>query len=360
MDRSGFRYIGDGMIISSPGGKCNQKEDDAMKIEKRPSGSYRIRKMYKGKMYTVSFDYKPTQKEALEAIAKALSKKKPEDKTMTFRRSAESYVDMKKNVLSPRTIKEYSETVRRLPEWFCSLPVSDIDQIQINRLVNRLSKNKSPKTVRNYHGFVTAILGTYNPSLKICTTLPQRVKSEPYTPSQEDVKRILAEVKDTPFEVPITLACYGMRRSEICALKPDDIEGDVVHINKAMVQNENREWVIKTTKTTESTRSIIIPQELAVLIQDQGYVYQGHPGNITKHLERVEDKLGIPRFPLHKLRHYFASQMSALGVPEADILKMGGWETDHVMKSVYRHSMMEKEEQAKRDAAEKLRKTLFS
>ena len=41
--------------------------------------------------------------------------------------------------------------------------------------------------------------------------------------------------------------------------------------------------------------------------------------------------------------------MSALGVPEADILKMGGWETDHVMKSVYRHSMMEK---AKREAAE--------
>ena len=55
----------------------------------------------------------------------------------------------------------------------------------------------------------------------------------------------------------------------------------------------------------------------------------------------------------HKLRHYFASEMSALGVPEADILKMGGWETDHVMKSVYRHSMMEK---AKREAAERLRK----
>ena len=50
--------------------------------------------------------------------------------------------------------------------------------------------------------------------------------------------------------------------------------------------------------------------------------------------------------------------MSALGVPEADILKMGGWETDHVMKSVYRHSMMEK---AKREAAEqKSRKPLIS
>ena len=32
-----------------------------MKIEKLPSGSYRIRKMYKGQMYTVVFNEKPTR-----------------------------------------------------------------------------------------------------------------------------------------------------------------------------------------------------------------------------------------------------------------------------------------------------------
>ena len=140
----------------------------------------------------------------------------------------------------------------------------------------------------------------------------------------------------------------------------EDVDGDVVHINKALVLNEDKQWVVKTTKTTESTRDIIIPAELAEKIREQGHVYKGHPGSITKCLERIERKLGIPKFPLHKLRHYFASEMSALGVPEADILRMGGWETDHVMKSVYRHSMMDKQEQAKRDAAEKLRNALFS
>ena len=49
-----------------------------------------------------------------------------------------------------------------------------------------------------------------------------------------------------------------------------------------------------------------------------------------------------------------------MNIPEADIMRMGGWETDHVMKSVYRHSMMEKEETAKREAAEKLGNVLFS
>lgn len=331
-----------------------------MKIEKLPSGSYRIRKMYKGETHTIVFDYKPTQKEAMQAMAAELDKVGSAGPQMTFLRAAESYVDMKRNILSPRTIKEYSETTRRFPEWFSSLPVTDITQIQINRLVNELSQSKSPKTVHNYHGFLTAILGTFCPNLKINTTLPQKVKSEPYTPSREDVKRILEEVKNTHYEIPITLACYGMRRSEICALQPEDVEGDIVHITKAMVQNEKKEWVIKTTKTTSSTRDIIIPAELAEKIRQQGYVCKCYPGMIAQTLSRIEKKLEIPHFSLHKLRHYFASEMSALGIPEADILKMGGWETDHVMKSVYRHSMMDKEENAKREAARKFQNTLFS
>lgn len=331
-----------------------------MKIEKLPSGSYRIRKMYKGKTYTVTFEGKPTQKEAVMAMAKELEKVKHEKSNMTFRKASENYVDMKRNVLSPKTVKEYSEKAKRLPNWFCDLPISDISQVEINKLVNQLSNGRSPKTVRDYHGFVTAVLGTFYPSLKISTTLPQKIKSEPYIPSSNDIKRILEETKGTEFEVPFILACYGMRRSEICALTQNDIEGDIVHINKALVQGEDGKWVVKPTKTTGSTRDIAIPLYIAEKIHNQGYIYRGAPGNLTKHLNRIEKKLGIEHFSIHKLRHYFASQLSALGVPEADILKMGGWETDHVMKSVYRHSMIEKEENAKREAAEKLKSVIFS
>lgn len=331
-----------------------------MKIEKLPSGSYRIRKMYKGKTYTIVTGYKPTQKEAIQLMASELNKVQDNCQRMTFTKAAESYIDMKRNVLSPKTVKEYIGMAKRLPEWFCTLLISDITQVEINQLVNELCRSKSPKTVRNNHGFLTAVLGTFRPTLKISTTLPQKVKKEPYTPSREDVKRILSAVEGSTFEIPITLACYGMRRSEICALEASDVENDVVHINKALVQNEKNEWVIKGTKTTESTRDIIIPMKLAEKIKKQGYIYRGNPCAIAKYLGRVEDQLGIPHFPLHKLRHYFASEMSALGVPEADILRLGGWETDYVMKSVYRHSMMEKEEKAKREAAGKFQSALFS
>lgn len=332
-----------------------------MKIEQLPSGSYRIRKMYKGKTYTVIFDGKPTQKEALQAMARELEKvQNKQHQALTLKAAAEKYIESKRNVLSPSTIVGYQAIIRQIPEQLITKNVHDITALDIQREINRVSKEHSPKTVRNHHSFLSAVLSTFYPELRLNTTLPQKVKHEPYIPSSEDIRRILDQIKGTEYEIPIVLACYGMRRSEICALTPEDIKGDVVRINKAMVLDEKKEWVVKTTKTLGSTREIVIPMEIADKIRELGYVYKGCPGSIGKALKRIECNLGIPRFSLHKLRHYFASQMSALGVPEADIIKMGGWETDRVMKSIYRHSMIDREENAKREAAEKLRNTLFS
>lgn len=331
-----------------------------MKIEKRGPDSYRVRKMYKGQMYTVTFEHKPTQKEAMLAMADELQKVQKKHESMDFRAAAGEYIESKRNVLSPTTIRGYNSAMKTLSKKFQGINVHDITALDIQTEINRLTKEHSPKTVRNYHGFISAVLGTFCPNLKINTTLPQKLKNEPYIPSDEDIKRILECAKDTEYEVPILLACYGLRRSEICALTLDDLDGDVIRINKAKVINEEAKWIEKTTKTASSTREIVIPMEIADKIREKGYIYKGHPNSITVYLGKTEDKLGIPHFPLHKLRHYFASKMSALNVPEADIMRMGGWETDHVMKSVYRHSMMEKEEQAKREAAEKLRNALFN
>ena len=329
-----------------------------MKIEKLPSGSYRARKMYKGITYTVTFEYKPTQKEILQALSEEMEAANLKKVQMTFRAAAESYIDLKGNILSPSTIREYTSTIKRLSQAFVEKRISDITALDVQKEINTLSVGRTPKTVRNYHGFISAVLGTFRPNLVLTTTLPQKRKNEPYIPSDKDVKLILKEVENTPFEVPIMLACWGLRRSEICALTINDLEGDILTINKALVMDQDKKWVIKTTKTTESTREVVIPTVLADKIRRQGFVYKGHPNSISKHLECVQNRLGIPRFSVHKLRHYFASKMSALGIPEADILKMGGWETDHIMKKVYRHSLQTKETQ--KLATDKLSSELLS
>lgn len=331
-----------------------------MKIEKLPSGSYRIRKMYKGKIYSVTFEHKPTQKEAMQAMAEELDKVQEKHTSMTFKTACEKYIESKRNVLSPSTITGYNAIVRQISVLFLQKNIHDITALDVQIEINRMAEKCSPKTVRNYHGFISAVLGVFCPNLKICTTLPQKLKNEPYIPSDDDVRRILEHARGTEYEIPIILACYGMRRSEICALTLDDLTGDTLIINKAKVINENKEWVIKTTKTTASTREVIIPIDIADKIREKGYIYNGYPNCITKYLERIEKELEMPHFPMHKLRHYFASKMSAMNVPEADIMRMGGWETDHVMKGVYRHSMEDKNKTIQRKAAEQLHSVLLS
>ena len=162
-----------------------------MKLEKLPSGSYRIRKMYKGKTYTVTFEGKPTQKEAMLAMAKELEKVQGKHEIMTFRAAAEKYIESKRNVLSPSTVRDYVTITRQIPETFLSKSIYDITAIDVQSEINRLAKKCSPKTVRNHHGFISAVLGTFCPRLKLTTTLPQKVKNAPYIPSDEDIRRLL-------------------------------------------------------------------------------------------------------------------------------------------------------------------------
>lgn len=99
-------------------------------------------------------------------------------------------------------------------------------------------------------------------------------------------------------------------------------------------------------------REIYLPEELAGLIRQRGYVYKGYPGSILKFLHRAQDALWIPRFKLHALRHYYASTAHAIGIPDSYIMQSGGWQSDNVLKSVYRHALDEEKERMQKQAAE--------
>lgn len=306
-----------------------------MKVVKLKSGNYRIQKMINGKRYSFTFDHKPTSRELLEYVA---SISDSNNGKMTFSSAAESYIEARSNTLSPSTFKEYKGTLGRLSEEFTCLPVDRISQNDVQREINRLAKDKSPKTVRNYHGFIASVLGEFRPNLVLHTHLPMKDNKEPYIPTTEDIKALLDYSKGTEFEVPLLLACASLRRGEICALTMDDIEGNVIHITKDMVLDINKKWVIKPPKTTQSIRDVVVPDRVIEVIKKNG-LYTGHPNSISDWMDSAEKKLGLQHFTLHKCRHYFASAAHEAGVSDADIMKSGGWKTDHVMKTVYRHSL---------------------
>lgn len=307
---------------------------------------YRVRKQIDGKKYTLTFEHQPTQKEIRQAL-EDIAKNNACPIVETFDVCAQEYIKAKSAILSPSTIKAYDSYRRNMPVWFSTLPIGKIDALQVQKVINEYAEKKTPKYTRNVHGFISAVLGMFNPSLIINTTLPQKRPNDDYKPTDDDIKRILAEAKDTMFEVPLWLACFGVRRSEQICLTESDLDGNILTINKSMVQDKNKQWVTKITKTSASVRKIPLTDNVVNLIHEKGF-YNGHPNSITCWLYKTEKRLGIPRFPLHDFRHYFAAKMSTL-TDEATVLKIGGWNSPYVMKSVYRYAMQESVNEAEKD-----------
>lgn len=315
-----------------------------MYIEELKSGSYRITQTKNGKRYRVTVDHKPDETEIILLMADAI-KKAPSRNNMTFDDACVAFIDSKANILSPRTKKEYIANRNRVPEYFSKKHIIAITSLDVQKVVNEWASRLSPKTVQNYANFVLAVLKSVDIDVKR-PQLPQKIKKVPYIPSVEDVKAVESEMADK-YKVAFFLACMGLRRSEICALTLDDLDGNTLTINKAMVQDANNDFVLKTTKTTDSTRTIILPDDIANKIREQGFIYQGHPANLYKNIQRAQDRAGVPRFQLHKLRHFFASFMHDKGYSDKQIQEMGGWKTDNVMKTVYMHAMDMNETKAK-------------
>jgi integrase len=313
--------------------------------------------MHNGITYRVSLDYKPTNKEAQLIISEKISADDPSgDRRDTFAKSAEKYLQIKSNVLSPSTIRGYNTIIRSISTRFMNTKTCDITQELIQKEINDYSASHSPKSTRNLHGFISAVLTVYKPSLRISTTLPQKRKYESYTPSEDDVKRILNDASGTKYEIPFRLGCYGMRRGEICAITDADLNENLLHIDKSKVLTEDGTWIIKPfPKTTESERTIYIDDELADLIRKQGYAYKEHPERLSKALKRIQKRLKMPEFRFHDLRAYYASMAHAMGVPDAYIMANGGWSSTNILNRVYKRTFTDKQIEMNQQIADHLR-----
>ena len=308
-----------------------------MKVEKLPSGSYRIKKIINGVTYRHTFDHKPTQNEIALEVAKMIEDV-PINKG-TFFSYVEQYIRYKSNILSPTTIISYKQLLRMMPEYL-DKDINNLTHADIQRAVNDYAVDHSPKSVKNYHGLISSVLKMYRPNMNLHTTLPKGKPKDIQVPDKDDIAKILKAVEGTEYHIPFQLGCLGLRKGEILALELSDLDGDCLTIDKTMVISEQGGYEVKNLpKTVSSVRKVYIPDSLADEIRARGHIYKGYPGQLLKALHRTQDSLGIPRCRFHDLRHYFASYAHSCGLSDADIMAIGGWKTDAIMKSVYRHSL---------------------
>lgn len=311
------------------------------------AGKWYVQLMVDGVRYNRTFD---TREDALY-WASGLKTKSTQDakapRHLTVGEATDKYIESKSSVLSPSTLLGYKKIRKNSMGDIQGVQLQDLTQDRVQRWVNRLSKEKSPKTVQNAHGLLSAVLDTYLPSLKLNTTLPQKVRHEIQIPSKEDLRKILQSCQGTPYELPIMLAVWlGLRQSEILGLRWEDIDGEYLNVRRAIVMGENGQ-AEKSTKTYSGTRRIHIPGHLKLLLDAQphtgDHIVKMSGKAVYSGFSRICEKAGVQHYRFHDLRHVNASAMLASGIPSTYSKQRMGHATDHMLKTVYYHTIKEEE-----------------
>lgn len=285
---------------------------------------------------------------ALAVKAGLLEEKKP-IQALTVGEAIDRYIESKDAVLSPSTVAGYRRIRENALQDIMSLRLTELTQERVQRAVNKMAKDKSPKSVRNAHGLLSAVLAEYRPGMVLRTTLPQKQKYNVAIPSDEDIEKIMQTAVGTDMELPILLAVWlGLRVSEILGLTWDSVEGNVLHVKRAIVDGEDGP-VEKGTKTYSGDRKIRLPDYLKVLIgaqaKDTDHIVQLSRRAIGGRFDTICKRAGIPHYRFHDLRHANASVMLALGIPDKYAMERMGHATNNMLKTVYQHTMNSKQEE---------------
>lgn len=308
-----------------------------MNIQQIKNGNYRVREMFNGRIYSKNFPYKPSKKEARKEIDKMIHQDNFIFKDEKFSNCVKAYIEAKRYVLSPETIRHYIQYSTMLPERYGKLYLSELNSIVMQNIVNDYVKNHSPKTVRNYYGFIASVVNMYLDK-KFKVVMPAKRRVEKYIPTRDEVMAILKAAKGTQYFTPLYLASYGLRFGEILALTLDDIDDESIKVNKSMVHDLDNNLIVKTPKTFASNRIVPVPKEITDKIKRDGVIYQGTNSAVNDFLNRTCKKLNIQYFSVHKLRHFLATSLHYLNKPKRYIESFGGWEAgSEVLEKIYVH-----------------------
>ena len=330
--------------------------------KKLPSGKWRnllyVGKDENGKRKYESFTADTKREANLLAMERAreLEQGIKKDRTpseLTVGEAIDKYIEDRDAILAPKTIREYRGYRRNYLQGIMNVKIKRLTEDIVQREVNKAARTLSPKSVHNAWALVHSALRAAVPDLNYRIILPKKEKKEMHIPTNEQLIQLFEDVQGRKLEIPVLLgATCGLRRGEIAALdlsKDVDYDNCTVTVNKAMSNDSEGNWVIKSTKTYDSTRTIDAPVWVIDKLRaarDSGYSRM-MPDRISNDFARTCRKLGI-NVRFHDLRHYYASLMLSLGVPDKYAMKRMGHATPNMLKNVYQHLMDDKDNEVTR------------
>lgn len=281
------------------------------------------------------------------------------------------------NNMSLVTISGYQDSLKRIIPIIGKEKLNKITPLMLDNMYGQLKTGVTNRTL-GYHtmyAFYKLMNVMFNQAIKweildknpnLKATKPKKEKKERRYYDLEQVSKLLSclENESIKYKTIITLALdSGARRSEICALRWNDID-----FNTNMLRIDNSLKVVKgvlderETKTLSSKREIMLSNAtMKVLreykewqdnyIKEMGKNWKGtdrvftskegkymHPDTCDKIITKIVKKYNLPPITFHGLRHTSASILIHKGInPKAVSQRLGHSSTDVTME-IYSHT----------------------
>jgi len=353
-------------------------------ITKRPNGTYQARihvgRDVDGKQLPPRCVTKPTMKEC-KAAAREIEQELADGSLTHVNniRVAEwikNWLEIHKNSYSPSTYVLYLGYLKNhYRPFFKQMKFKDLKEIHIKKFLNVLLETQSSTSARRILSCLRPILHDAlkhkSPMKEI--KLPKEDKVD-YSdvPTPEKFRAIHKSVRGTRDEPIILLAGWcGLRREEIFALRPNDLDFDnnIIKIDEAYVINDQGQYQIKTTKSENGLRDVAAPPYLMDLLKvtirdgfalrkkerkvieitdkkdkNDQLMFPMRPDSYTSYIAKLVKNKKIPKTRLHFLRHYHATWLYENDVPDHLSAERLGHDIK-VLKEIYQHLGVEKKKE---------------
>lgn len=276
--------------------------------------------------------------------------------------------------LKPATQQLYSALARAhlLPALGGEM-LADISRLDIQRFINsKRSAGYSSQTLAHFRNLLSKIFGsalrwsltTSNPASEI--ELPPMVRTrQARVLTPEEISILDRELPEPVSTIFLTGVLLGLRIGELLALKVADI--DLLRAQVSIRRDVYR-GTIGTPKTSAGVRALPLPEALAGRLASacqakdpDEWLFPNAAGNplsdknlMRREVQPVCDRLKIPRFTWHALRHTFSTYQGNSGTPMPVLQSLLGHRTAD-MSMRYTHPL----EDAQRLAVNVLQQKLW-
>ena len=287
------------------------------------------------------------------AIRAGYIEKKKHPENITLNDAIERDIASRDASLSPSTIAGYRVIQRNRFKTLMNMPVGSITPQIAQKAVNdesrkvlKNNKHISSKTIANSWMYVNKIIESVTGE-RLDVTTAAVVSEERAWLEPKEILRFLSLIRDTDYEVGALLALSSLRKSEILALRWEnvDIPKKKIYVRGASLCVNGKLVDRQQNKSATSRRDVpIMIDRLYELLKNTkektGYVYRPQDTNrLQKQIKSVCVENGLPPCGIHSLRHSFASFCASRNVPFTAVKAIGGWSNPQTVLNIYTHTV---------------------